>query len=52
MGRYAEALQNYNEALKIGTAALGPEHPDVATTLNSIGLAHDVGSRSGCENGG
>jgi hypothetical protein len=42
MGRQDEALRNYEEALRILEAALGTEHPDVATTVNNIGLIYGV----------
>jgi hypothetical protein len=43
MARYPEALRSYEEALRIKKASLGAEHPDVAQTLNSIGMVYDVG---------
>jgi hypothetical protein len=36
-GRYAEALPLHQRALRIHEAALGPDHPDVATDLNQVG---------------
>jgi tetratricopeptide (TPR) repeat protein len=38
-GRYGEALPLHQRALRIDEAALGPDHPDVATNLNYVGLA-------------
>jgi tetratricopeptide (TPR) repeat protein len=35
-GQYAEALPLYERALRISEKALGPEHPEVATTLNNM----------------
>ncbi len=35
-GRYAEAEPLYRRALAIREQALGPEHPDVATSLNNL----------------
>jgi tetratricopeptide (TPR) repeat protein len=44
MGRNADALEKYDEALRIQKAALGPDHHAVATTLNNIGAVHKVGA--------
>jgi tetratricopeptide (TPR) repeat protein len=38
-GRYGEALPLLERALRIDEAALGPDHPDVATDLNHVGWA-------------
>ena len=38
-GRDAEALPLHQRALRIHEAALGPDHPDVATDLNDVGGA-------------
>jgi tetratricopeptide (TPR) repeat protein len=38
-GRYADALPLHRQALRIREAALGPNHPDVATDLNHVGRA-------------
>jgi len=38
-GRYAEALPLQQRALRIGEAALGPDHPDVAAGLSYVGWA-------------
>jgi hypothetical protein len=43
MGRHADALRNYEEAVRIQKAALGPDHHAVATTLNNMGGVHQVG---------
>ncbi len=37
-GRYAEAEPLYKRALAIKEKVLGPEHPEVATSLNNLGL--------------
>jgi len=43
-GRYAEALPLNQRALRIREAALGPDHPDVATDLNYLGwVLSDLG---------
>ncbi len=36
-GKYADAEPLYRRALAIGEKALGPEHPDVATSLENLG---------------
>lgn len=36
LGHYAEAEPLYRRALVIAEKALGPEHPDVATSLNNL----------------
>ena len=41
MGRYEEALREYEECRKIQEASLGKSHPQYATTLNNIGLIYD-----------
>ena len=38
MGRYDEAEPLYRRALAIGEKALGPNHPDVAKSLNNLAL--------------
>lgn len=44
-GRYAEALQLAERVLEIIDKALGPEHPDTATSLNNLaGLYHAMGA--------
>jgi len=35
-GKYAEAEQRFQDALRISEQQLGPEHPDVATSLNGL----------------
>ena len=35
-GDYAKAEPLYQRALKISEKALGPEHPDTATSLNNL----------------
>ena len=39
-GEYDKALEHYQKALAIELKQLGPEHPDVATSYNNIGLVH------------
>jgi len=36
MGDYEKALPLYQRALEIIEKVLGPQHPDVATTLNNL----------------
>ena len=44
MGRYPEARSLYEKALAIREKTLGPNHPDVAVSLNNLaGLYHDLG---------
>lgn len=35
-GKYEEALRIYDRSLAIRKRELGPDHPDVVTTLNNI----------------
>ena len=44
-GRYAEAEPLYKRALAIEEKALGPEHPDIATSLNNLALLYQVQGR-------
>ena len=37
-GKLAEALQMYQEVLRVRVATLGPEHLDVASTYNKYDL--------------
>jgi tetratricopeptide (TPR) repeat protein len=39
-GRYGEAEPLYRQALAISEKALGPDHPDVATSLNNLALLY------------
>ena len=39
-GRYAEAEPLYKRALAISEKALGPEHPDVASSLNNLAMLY------------
>ena len=39
---YAEALPLYQRALKIREKALGPEHPDTATSLNNLAALYQA----------
>ncbi len=44
MGDYEKALPFYQRALDIREKVLGPQHPDVATTLNNLaGLYRQYG---------
>jgi hypothetical protein len=40
MGRHADALRSQEEALRIRKAALGPDHMDVGTNMNELGIIH------------
>jgi tetratricopeptide (TPR) repeat protein len=40
-GRYADAEPLYKRSLAIREKALGPNHPDVATSLNNMGLLYE-----------
>ena len=44
-GRYAEAEPRYRRALAIQEKALGPEHPDVATSLTSLAALYRATER-------
>ena len=49
-GRYAEAEPLYQRALAISEKALGPEHPDVAKSLNNLAeLFRAQGRNEGAE---
>ena len=49
-GDYGEAEPPLRRALAIREKALGPDHPDVATSLNNLaGLLHDKGDYAGAE---
>ena len=39
-GKYAEAEPLYQRALEIREKALGPEHPDVALSLNNLAMLY------------
>ena len=39
-GKYAEAEPLYKRSLAISEKALGPEHPDVATSLENMALLY------------
>ena len=41
MGAYDQALPLYQRALQIREKALGPEHPDTATSLNNLALLYE-----------
>ena len=38
-GKLAEAMELYQEVLRVRVATLGPEHPDVAATYLNMGAA-------------
>ena len=40
MGDYEKALPLYQRALEIREKVLGPQHPDVATTLNNLAVLY------------
>ena len=46
-GEYGRALPLYERSLKIKEKALGPEHPNVATSLNNfVSLLEQMGRRA------
>jgi tetratricopeptide (TPR) repeat protein len=45
VGKYAEAIPVAQQVLAIREKVLGPDHPDVAAVLNSIGLNYDKAGR-------
>ena len=45
LGRYAEAEPLYKRSLAIHEKALGPDHPDVGTNLNSLGYLYQAQGR-------
>ncbi len=44
-GKYAEAEPLYQRALAIREKALGPEHPNVATSLNNLAVLYHTQGR-------
>ncbi len=44
-GRYAEAEPLYKRSLGIHEKALGPDHPDVGTSLNNLALLYESQGR-------
>ena len=42
LGDYAKAEPLFKRALAIREKALGPEHPDVATSLNNLALLYNI----------
>ena len=47
MGEYSKALSSYERSLEIYKVALPPNHPDLATSYNNIGLVyHNMGEYS------
>jgi hypothetical protein len=44
-GRYAEAVPLAHKVLSIQEKALGPDHPDVATSLNNLAKLYREGGR-------
>ena len=45
LGQYAEAEPLLQRALQIREKALGPEHPDVATSLNNLAVLYRAQGR-------
>ena len=45
MGRYAEAEPLYRRSLEIREKQLGPDHPDVATSLNNLAVLYQAMGR-------
>ena len=41
-GRYTEAIPIFEEALAIDEKALGPDHPDVAKSLNNLAMVYQA----------
>ncbi|CAF1400766.1 unnamed protein product [Rotaria sordida] len=41
MGEYSKALSSHERSLEIRKIALPPNHPDLATSYNGIGLVYD-----------
>src|SRR5262245_2253737 len=44
-GKYAEAEQLYKSSLTIREATLGPDHPEVGTTLNNLAALYRAQGR-------
>jgi CHAT domain-containing protein len=44
-GKYAEAIPLVQQVLALREKVLGPDHPDVATVLNSFGILYDKQGR-------
>ena len=44
-GKYSEAIPLAQDALRIRQQVLGEEHPDIATSLNDLGLLYDAMGR-------
>src|SRR5262245_27991180 len=44
-GKYAEAEPLFQRALDIREKAFGPEHPDTATSLNSLAVLYNLQER-------
>ena len=44
-GRYADAEPLYKRSLAINEKALGPDHPDVATSLNNLAVLYEAQGR-------
>jgi hypothetical protein len=47
LGKPAEALGTHEAALRVRRKALGPEHPDVAMSLNNLGNVLYVSLQNG-----
>ncbi|CAF4333822.1 unnamed protein product, partial [Rotaria sordida] len=41
MGEYSKALSSYERSLEIQKIALPPNHPDLASSYQGIGLVYD-----------
>jgi tetratricopeptide (TPR) repeat protein len=41
MGKYEQALENYQKSLKIKLCSLGENHPNKASSYNKIGDTYD-----------
>jgi len=42
LAAYDDAMALYNRALEINRNQLGPDHPEVAETLNAVGLIYKI----------
>ena len=41
-GRHADAQRAYERSVELGEAALGPDHPELARTVNNLGEVHRI----------
>ncbi len=46
-GRYSEAVKPAEEALKIAENTFGPDHPNVAISLNNLATLYRLGLKTG-----